>query len=1216
VVLDLYEVVDVVRTGGMGLVYRVHHRSWNVDLAVKVPRRELVESTVGMRSFEAEAESWVGLGSHPHIVTCTYVRRIDGLPRIFAEWIDGGSLAEAVRDRRIYRDGPPAALRRVLDIAIQFAWGLEHAHQNGLVHQDVKPGNVMLTGDGTVKVTDFGLAKARAAAGERGGAPPGGSLLVSFGGLTPAYCSPEQADAAAGRPVHLTRATDVWSWAVSVLELFTGGPPTMLGQAAGYALEAYLEAGPPEPYLPAMPDPLAALLRRCLAAEPSARPAQMADISDELIRISVHQVGEPYSRPQPTGATLLADGLSNQALSLLDLGHPERADQLWEQALRADPLHRHAVYNHGLRRWRAGRVTDVELIAELGEVQASHHHEWVDAYLLALVHLERGDTDRARELLAGAGTPSPERTAALAAAERPSQVPPPLVLTEGGHAVGAVTLSADGRVAASGEAGGTVRVWDPGTGACLRTLSGLSATVSAVALDPGGRRVAAGDEEGAVQVWDAATGRPLCQLVGHRAKVDAVALSPDGRLVVTASQDAAVMVWESETGRLVRTLAEPLRRVEADGAVRVDSGHVVRWEPNTQRLRMWELATGYLLRSVQLTGFRTVLSVDGRVALACGEREVQVWATGTGRRLGTAACQARWDIPVAVSGDGRWALTTGSAGVQLRELDTGRCLRTLPGDGGAVSAVAVSADGERGLAGTSDGTIRAWRLLRPGARSPWSYARPRAAVEMSQEADLVAVAVARSATLAEQQRWEAAAAELRAARRMPGYQRNRELVDRWAQIGRHGRRVTLLAAWQRFELPHEDDSHRRPQLSTDGRLALSVHRSMHTVAVWDLATGDRRHEVAGHYAAAVSPDGRLVVTGSVGVIGSADRKVRVWDTRTGDLRHTLSGHGDEVMAVAVSDDGRMALSGGHDGTVRVWDLASGRQVRKLGPVSLHIVAIAVSPDNRTVLGGDPRGTVAVWDLAARTPPRFLGGSAGRRTPIALRWDGRTALLLGPGNAVFVWDLMTGDGRAILIGHTDRVTSLAMSPDGTAGYSASADGTLRVWDLASGACLQVLTGHAGAVNDLALGTDGRFALTGGADRTVRVWDLASGACLQVLSGHTGEVESVAWSANSRTALTCGRDGAQNYWEDSTMRVWELDWDYDFPASVDWDEGARPYLAAYAARARSGRPEEFQRLLETLCDAGYGWLNPDGVRSQLAAVVERRAPARRLRRLRRS
>src|SRR6185503_4715365 len=102
----------------------------------------------------------VNLGLHPHTVSCYYVRQLGGIPRVFAEYVEGGSLADWIESRKLYEGGPEESLKRILDIAIQFAWGLHYTHEQGLIHRDVKPANVMLTSSGTVKVTDFGLSRA------------------------------------------------------------------------------------------------------------------------------------------------------------------------------------------------------------------------------------------------------------------------------------------------------------------------------------------------------------------------------------------------------------------------------------------------------------------------------------------------------------------------------------------------------------------------------------------------------------------------------------------------------------------------------------------------------------------------------------------------------------------------------------------------------------------------------------------------------------------------------------------------------------------------------------------------------------------------------------------------------------------------------------------------------------------------------------------------
>ncbi len=234
VILGQYEVTARLGEGGMGVVHKVHHREWNIDLAVKSPRPEIFRRAGGKENFIREAETWVKLGDHPHIVRCRFVRTLGGIPQVFAEYVDGGSLAEAIRSRRLYQGGHEQALERILDLAIQFAWGLHAAHEHGLVHQDVKPANVMLTWKGMAKVTDFGLAKARAMAGEERAPEGGQSILVSAGGMTPAYCSPEQA---AHQP--LSRKTDIWSWGVSLLEMFVGRVTWRAGVVARAVLASH-----------------------------------------------------------------------------------------------------------------------------------------------------------------------------------------------------------------------------------------------------------------------------------------------------------------------------------------------------------------------------------------------------------------------------------------------------------------------------------------------------------------------------------------------------------------------------------------------------------------------------------------------------------------------------------------------------------------------------------------------------------------------------------------------------------------------------------------------------------------------------------------------------------------------------------------------------------------------------------------------------------------
>jgi serine/threonine protein kinase len=575
VILGLYEVKPIregveqpYTEGGMGRVYRVHHKGWNLDLAAKVPRGEAFGTEGQRQNFTRECETWADLGLHPHIVSCHYVRRLGRVPVVFAEFVEGGSLKDWMESKKLYAGGADGALERILDIAIQFAWGLHYAHEKGLVHQDVKPANVMLTPppEGLAKVTDFGLARARAAAGQTTSLGGGRSVLVSSGGMTPAYCSPEQAQIAAGKQAHadaallpqLARATDIWSWALSVLEMFVGRPfwaedaaaGLAVGQLAPQALGSYLSGEVENPALKQMPGALAELLGRCLRPEVKERPKNLREVADHLRDIYASVTGREYPRKEPQAAELLADGLNNRALSLMDLGKGKEAEGLLDEALRAEPAHPEATFNRGLLLWRSGAMTDDVLVTQLEEVQRQRADDWHAGWLLGQVHLERGDAPAAIKVLEAALPRSGNDQEVLAALDRAKVAGRGrwgrCLRTFEGHPgiVQSVALSPDRRWGLSGSLDDTLRLWDLATGACLRTFKGHADTVSSVAIAPDGRWGLSGSEDKTLRPWDLATGACLRTFEGHTGGVNSVAISPDGRWGLSGSEDKTMRLWE------------------------------------------------------------------------------------------------------------------------------------------------------------------------------------------------------------------------------------------------------------------------------------------------------------------------------------------------------------------------------------------------------------------------------------------------------------------------------------------------------------------------------------------------------------------------------------------------------------------------------------------------------------------------------------------------
>ena len=275
---------------------------------------------------------------------------------------------------------------------------------------------------------------------------------------------------------------------------------------------------------------------------------------------------------------------------------------------------------------------------------------------------------------------------------------------------------------------------------------------------------------------------------------------------------------------------------------------------------------------------------------------------------------------------------------------------------------------------------------------------------------------------------------------------------------------------------------------------------------------------------AITPDGRCAVS------GSNDRTVRVWDLESGRCLSTLEGHSASVRSVAVSPDGRRAVSGSSDQTVRVWDPESGRCVSTLEGHTGWVRSVAVSPDGRRAVSGSDDQTVRVWDLESGRCLSTLEGHSATVWSVAVSPDGRRAVSGSDDQTVRVWDLESGHCLTTLEGHSATVWSVAVSPDGHRAVSAS-DQTVRVWDLQSGDSLSTLEGHSATVWSVAVSPDGRRAVSGSSDRTVRVWDLESGHCLTTLEGHTSWVRSVAVSPDGQRAVSGS--------EDQTVRVWDLE-----------------------------------------------------------------------------
>jgi eukaryotic-like serine/threonine-protein kinase len=283
--LGSYEVLDALGAGGMGEVYRARDTRLNRDVALKILPDVFAADPERLGRFQREARTLAGL-NHPHIAHIHGFEEADGVTAIVMELVEGEDLAA-----RLARGAIP--LDEALPIARQIADALEEAHAHGIIHRDLKPANIKVRDDGTVKLLDFGLAKAFDPADTSSAAVANSPTLTAqataMGVLlgTAAYMAPEQAK---GKPVD--KRADIWAFGVTLYEMLTGRR-AFDGHDVTDVLAAVIKDTPSLDALPAATPPsIRRLLRRCLEKD---RRERLGDMSGVRLEIRDALAGEATS---------------------------------------------------------------------------------------------------------------------------------------------------------------------------------------------------------------------------------------------------------------------------------------------------------------------------------------------------------------------------------------------------------------------------------------------------------------------------------------------------------------------------------------------------------------------------------------------------------------------------------------------------------------------------------------------------------------------------------------------------------------------------------------------------------------------------------------------------------------------------------------------------------------------------------------------------------
>jgi WD40 repeat protein/serine/threonine protein kinase len=979
-----YQLVRVLGAGGMGTVWLAERDDgqFRKEVALKLVKRGM-DSEAVLRRFRQERQVLADL-EHPRIA-----RLLDGgtteegLPYLVMERVEGRALLEHCEEEGLDVDARLRLFQKVCE-TVQFA------HERGVVHRDLKPGNVLVTRDGEPKLLDFGIAKVLDAGRDFG------VLELTRTGerfLSPRYASPEQLR---GEPVG--PASDVYALGVILYELLTSLHPH--GWTTTSWSEFELDVLQRDAPLPSR----AVLVRGDVEAPAEGRRARSRRLRGDLDTIVLTALRKEPERRYASARALALDLGRHLA------GRPvhARPDTLLYRLAKYVRRNRVLVYGAGAFVLLLSVALAVTLELYADSRRAEHEAQW-EAYVghvaaaenalasarvaEARAHLGlapealRGwewqhlfaRLDRARATLDlghwGAFALDPGRGRVAVSSERgldvlDAETLAPLLALEpvasprnSWRGFVDMAFSADGALLASVWDEGDLLVHDTDTGGRLVLRGAPEVGWTSVAFHPHAERLVAGAKDGSLRELDPQSGATLAEQAAHRQKVLALAFDPTGRRLASGSWDEGVILWDAE--RLV-----PLHELRGHSM----AVYSVAFAPDGSRLasssldgtvRIWDVETGAPLIVHHVDGL-----FDGAVLFAAdGERLALALRGGLALLdLRTLKHQAlllgHEDAPTRLALDPtRARLWSRAAGVlKAWDLDT-QDVRTFPVSEFS-SGIGFDPRGGRFACAGPDGRVRIWS--RPEGRTLG---------ELSSGTD-----------------------KLLGLRFHP-----RE--DRLTVLDERGRLVHWDPGAGR-ELAWSEPTHSGPlgsfSLERDGTgerfLCLLGNRidlrGADGTALWSFVPPASELLTA----TALEGRGRWVAT------ATNKERLLLLDERSGELQADLPTAAglDVIRALAFHPTGDLLAAGHEDGTIVLWDPGARRTNQVLSGCRSRIEALAFHPDGERLASGSLDGTLRLWDVSS----------------------GRVVVTLS--------------------GHTGRISALEFSPDGAALLSCSDDATLRLW----------------------------------------------------------------------------------------------------------------------------------------------------------------------------
>jgi WD40 repeat protein/serine/threonine protein kinase len=1070
-----YELLEEVARGGMGIVYRARQTRINRLVALKLMAAGQFAAPDFVKRFRTEAEAAASL-DHPNIVPIYEVGECEGQPFFSMRFVEGGSLAGRISSPEFQISNREAA-----GLVAKLARAVHYAHQRGILHRDIKPGNVLLDAQGEPQLTDFGLAKLV----ERDSTFTRTMAMLG----TPSYMSPEQAR---GEAKQLTTAVDVYGLGAVFYELLTGQPP-FAGGTTMHTVRQVLEQEPrrPSALKTGTDRDLETICLKCLDKDPARRYGSGEALAEDLQRwlrhepIQARPIGTlgrlgKWTRRNPRTAVLIF--ICSLSILALFVGLTVMSLRLTQANTQVQAANVNLSHSLSEAQWR--QADDTDRSNEHGEAIARFSH---------FLRVNPNNGPAASRVLS-----------LLSSCNFPLLLVPPL--TNETPVVALDFTQAADRLATV-TPGGAARLWDADSGKLELELAHPASLTHCLLCGEKDRCLLTLSTEPKVRLWDLHTRRLISEReLGAINRVDvwrSVVRTRDRRRIAINVQSNVVQVLDADTGAWMHPpIAVPTEIfrsvISADGrllAIATASqfrlykagsdqplfppvalsspphdicfSDDARWLACLTQNTIWLMntvtggrepefsATAFALRITFLgTGQRLIAIPDGPIwplSLIDGH---------TGKDLGSPFGQPEFDArrhgDLLFSRRNLQSYLSGA--MRLVDPTTGR-FQTEPFiHDGPFLATWLRPDGRLAATASQDRTVRLWSvemqkpepLMLPVGEQAWE-------AQWSPSGDRI-FSISGMGTNFQMRLWGAGSgAPLGSAVQLES--------------------VAWFSQW-----------------SPDGtRIATAAQTG---AVIWDAQTGrplcaPLRHGSGRLVHCAFSPSGEVLAT------AAEDRTVRLWNGHTGEPIGEPLIHSDAPLKISFSSDGRRLASACIDGTIRIWSVPQGKLV--LGPLRHSGICwvAAFSPDNRWLLSASSDNTAQLWD-----------GATGRPALPPFRHEGAV-----------LWASFSPDGRAI-----------ATSTEATSTES----GTARVWDAATGQLLSEPMRHPGGVWFVKWSPDGRFLATTCVDGSARVWDAFTGHLVAEPFVHNAENRRAEFSPDGRRLLTASFDGTVKAWDLALLR----------------------------------------------------------------------------------